>query len=125
MNVNVEIEIIEDLPIKKIEEYADLVVYGVARKTLDYTYADNRFPKKTGNLERSSMAQPVRKEQQYTYCLDVPQQAEYAKYVWVMPQDTTNWTNPDTYAEWYVTTYKNKKDVITSIAVNDAIRSVR
>ena len=29
--VNVEVQIIKDIPVAKIQEYADLVVYGVAR----------------------------------------------------------------------------------------------
>ena len=125
MNVEVEIKMLENLPTEKIDKYVDLVVYGVARNTLDYTMAENRFPYKTGNLQRSSMAQEIRQEQNGTYCLDVPVGAEYAMYVWNMPQETTNWTNPDSYSEWFLTTFQNKKEVITQQAVSTAIRSVK
>lgn len=124
MNVDVEVQILKDLPIDKINKYVDLVIYGIARNTLDYTMAENRFPYKTGNLQRSSMAQGVRQEQNGTYCLDIPENAQYAVFVWDMPQETTNWTNPDTYAKWYLTTFQNKKEVITQQAIDNAKRSI-
>ena len=124
MNVDVKIEIVEELPKDKLNEYVDLVVFGVARNTVDYTLSENRFPRKTGNLQQSSMAQPIRKEANGIYCLDIPSGAEYAKYVWEFPQET-NWTNPETYAQWYLTVYQNKAEIITQNAVNNAIRSVK
>lgn len=125
MNLNVEIEIVEDIPKDKIEQYVDLVVYGVARGTMDYTFSERRFPYKTGNLQQSSMAQQIRHESNGVYCLDVPEGADYAKYVWQFPQDTTKWTNPETYAQWFATTYNNKMEIITQNAINNAIRSVK
>ena len=122
--VNVEVQIIKDIPVAKIQEYADLVVYGVARGTLDYTLRDSRFPFKTGNLQRSSIGTPPRKEGNYIYCLDVPEQAEYAEYVWQFPQNI-NWTNPNTYSQWFVAEYIEKKDTITKQAIDNAIRSVK
>lgn len=124
MDVGVEIEIIEDLPVDKIDRYADLVVYGVARGVLDYTINENRFPYLTGNLQRSAVAEGVRQESDKVYYLGADG-ADYAKDVWDMPQDTTNWTNPDTYAKWYVTVYQNKKEVVTQQAIDNAIRSVK
>lgn len=123
MNIDVEVEIIEDIPVAKIKEYMDLVVFGVARGTIDYTLSDNRFPYLTGNLQRSSMAEGVRKEGQYSYYVGA-EGADYAEYVWEFPQNV-NWTNPDTYAKWYVTEYKEKKELITQNAINNAIRSVK
>ena len=124
MNVEVEVKLIEDLPTDKLNEYVDLVVYGIARGTVDYTLSENRFPRRTGNLQQSSMAQPIRQEANGMYALDIPAGAEYAKYVWEFPQET-NWTNPETYAQWYLTTFKNKAEIITQNAVNNAIRSVK
>lgn len=123
MNVDVEIKFIEELPIDKINEYKDLVVFGVARNVLDYTLAENRFPYLTGELQRSAMAEGVRKESECTYYLGA-EGADYAKIVWEYPQKT-NWTNPDTYAQWYVTMYQNKAEVITQNAIDNAIRSVK
>ena len=124
MNVDVDIEIVKDMPVDKINEYVDLCVFGVARETLDYTLSDNRFPYLTGNLQRSAMAEGVKKEQDKVYYLGA-EGADYAVYVWDMPQETTNWTNPDSYSEWYVTVYNNKKEVITDLAIANALRSVK
>ena len=123
-NVSIEIEIVKDLPIDEIKKYADLVVLGVARQTKDYTASDNRYPYRTGNLQISSMAQEVRKEQDYVYCLDVPGGADYAHYVWNMPQES-NWTNPNTYAQWYDKVYNEKKEIITQQAIDNALRSIK
>ena len=124
MNINVDVEVIEDLPIEKIGRYVDMVVFGVARFTLDYTLAENRFPYLTGELQRSAMAEGVRQEGDKVYYLGA-EGADYAVDVWDMPQGTTNWTNPDTYSRWYATVYDNKREIIMQNAVNNAIRSVR
>lgn len=124
MNVNVEFEVIEDLPVDKINKYVDLVVYGVARTTLDFTNSEHRFPYLTGNLQQSALAEGVRQESDKTYYVGA-EGVDYAVDVWNMPQETTNWTNPDTYSQWYVTMYKNKKEIITQLAVDNAIRSVK
>ena len=124
MNAGIEVILLEDIPVNKINKYVDLTVYGVARNTLDYTLSDNRFPYKTGNLQRSSMAQGIKQESDAVYCLNVPSGADYAEYVWQFPQNI-NWTNPDTYAQWYFNTYVNKTEIITHNAVNNALRSVK
>ena len=124
MDISVDVEVIEDLPIDKIDRYVDLVVYGVARFTLDYTIAEHRFPYLTGNLERSAIAEGVRQESDKVYYL-CAEGADYAVDVWNYPQETTNWTNPDTYSRWYATVYDNKREAINSYAINNALRSVR
>lgn len=124
MNIDVEIEVIEDIPINKINQYKDLVVYGIARNTLDYTLAENRFPYLSGNLQQSAIAEGVRQESECSYYLGA-EGADYAVDVWDMPQGTTNWTNPDTYSQWYATVYNNKREIITQNAINNALRSVR
>lgn len=123
MDISVDVEVLESLPKDEIEKYVDLVVFGIARNTLDYTAGENRFPYLTGNLQRSAMAEGVRQESPGVYYLGADG-ADYAVRVWEMPQETTNWTNPDTYAQWYVTTYKNKQEIITLNAVNNALRSI-
>lgn len=120
----IEVEILEHLPVDKLDKFVDLAVMGVARGTLDYTLSENRFPYRSGNLQTSSMSEGVRQESNGVYCLDVPSGADYAKYVWQFPQEI-NWTNPDTYAQWYVTTYNNKAEIITHNAVGNALRSVK
>ena len=119
---NVEIKVVKGMPFKELDKYVDLVVYGVARGTMDYTLSDNRFPRRSGNLQMSSMAHDPRKEKNGTYCLDVPTEAEYAKYVWKM--ENVAWTNPNTYPQWFDKVYLEKKELITQNAINNALRSV-
>ena len=109
MNVSIDIKIVDNLPINELNKYVDLVVFGVARNTLDYTTAENRFPYLTGNLQRSAIAEGVKQEEQFTYYLGAAG-ADYAEYVWEYPQ-STNWTNPNTYAQWYFKVFQNKKEV--------------
>ena len=120
----IEFVILKDLPVKELEKFEDQTIYTMARSTLDYTLCGNNFPLRTGNLLKSSMAQGVRQEKQNVYCLDVPAGAEYAEYVWEMPQET-NWTNPQTLAQWYASVFENKKELIVHNAVNTALRSVK
>lgn len=124
MDINVDVEVIEDIPVNKINKYVDLVVYGVARNTLDYTIAEHRFPYLSGNLEMSAIAEGVRQEGDKAYYLGA-EGADYAVDVWDMPQESTNWTNPDTYSRWYATVYNNKREIIMQNAIDNAIRSVK
>ena len=39
--------------------------------------------------------------------------------------EDVDWTNPNTYPQWFYRVYMEKKDLITSIAVNAAVRSVK
>lgn len=123
MNISVSVEIPRELPIKELDRYTDLVVYNVARITLDYTNSKQRFPYLTGELNRASMAEGVVSEGNKTYHLGASG-VDYAPDVWEYPQDT-NWTNPNTYAQWYLTEYQNEKEIITSLAVNNAMKLVK
>lgn len=123
MNINVSVEIPKELPIKELDRYMDLVVYNVARITLDYTNSKQRFPYLTGELNRAAMAEGVVNEGNKTYHLGASG-VDYAPDVWEYPQET-NWTNPNTYAQWYLTEYENEKEVITNSAVNNAMKLVR
>lgn len=123
MNISVSVEIPRELPIKELDRYMDLVVYNVARITLDYTNSKQRFPYLTGELNRASMAEGVVSEGNKTYHLGASG-VDYAPYVWEYPQET-NWTNPNTYAQWYLTEYQNEKELITNLAVNNAMKLVK
>lgn len=123
MNISVSVEIPRELPIKELDRYTDLVVYNVARITLDYTNSKQRFPYLTGELNRASMAEGVVSEGNKTYHLGASG-VDYAPDVWEYPQKT-NWTNPNTYAQWYLTEYQNEKEIITNLAVNNAMKLVK
>ena len=124
MNVKVQVEIPKELPIRELNTYIDKVVYNTARITLDFTNSKQHFPYLTGELNRASMAEGVVSEGDKTYYLGA-QGVDYAPAVWEYPQKGTNWTNPNTYAKWYVTEYKNEKELIMQQAVSNAIKMVR
>lgn len=116
--IKVDVEITRDIPVEQISQYIDDVVFNIARTTLDFTNSKRRFPYLTGELQKASMAEGVVKEKHATYHLGA-EGVDYAPYVWKMKQNT-NWTNPNTYAQWYITEFKNDKEVITQQAVSNA-----
>lgn len=121
--ISVSVEIPRELPIKELDRFTDLVVQNVARITLDFTNTKQRFPYLTGELNKASMAEGVVSEGNKTYHLGAAG-VDYAPIVWEYPQKT-NWTNPNTYAHWYVTEYENEKELITNHAVSNALRLVK
>lgn len=123
MNIKVEIDIPRQLPIRELDNYIDNVVFNTARITLDFTNSKQRFPYLSGDLNRASMAEGVVSEGGKTYHLGASG-VDYAPIVWEYPQKT-NWTNPSTYAKWYMTEFENEKEQIMNLAVNNAIRKVR
>lgn len=121
--MNISITIPKELPLKELDKFMDLTVYNIARMTLDFTNSKHKFPYLTGELNRASMAEGVVGEGNKTYHLGAVG-VDYAQYVWEYPQNT-NWTNPNTYAQWYMTEFKNDKEVIVSQSVNNALRKVK
>lgn len=124
MNIKVEIDIPRQLPIRELDNYIDDVVFNTARVTLDFTNSKKRFPYLTGELNKASMAEGVVSDGNKTYHLGASG-VDYAPIVWEYPQKGTNWTNPDTYAKWYMTEFENEKEQIMNQAVDNAIRKVR
>lgn len=118
--IGVKVEIPRKLPVKQLTEFCDDVVFGVARATLDFTNTGSHFPYLTGELNRASMAEGVVKEKYATYHVGA-EGVDYAPYVWGMPQ-MTNWTNPNTYAQWYLKQFKEKKELIMDRAISTAKR---
>lgn len=123
MNISVKVEIPRELPVKELDNYVDQVVFNTARITLDFTNSKQHFPYLTGELNRASMAEGVVSEGNKTYHLGAAG-VDYAPDVWEYPQ-STNWTNPNTYAQWYVTEYKNEKELITQQAVSNAMKGLK
>lgn len=123
MNIKVNVEIPRNLPIRELDRYIDYTVYNMARITLDYTNSRQRFPYLTGELNRASMAEGVVAEGGKTYHLGASG-VDYAPYVWEYPQ-STSWTNPSTYAQWYMTEFKIEKELIVKRAVENAKRGFK
>lgn len=118
--IGVKVEMPKELPVKELAQYCDDVVFNVARATLDFTNTGEHFPYLTGELNRASMAEGVVKESYATYHVGA-EGVDYAPAVWGYPQNT-NWTNKNTYAQWYVTQFKEKKELIIDKAVSMAKR---
>lgn len=122
--ISVKVEIPKELPVKQLNQYIDDVVFFTARATLDLTNSKQRFPYLTGELNRAAMAEGVRKLGNKTYGLGADG-VDYAPAVWKYPQKGTNWTNPNTYAQWYETEYHNDKEIITQRAISQAKGKLR
>lgn len=116
--ISVKVEMPKELPVKELAQYCDDVVFNVARATLDFTNSKGHFPYLTGELNRASMAEGVVKESYATYHVGASG-VSYAPAVWKYPQNT-NWTNPNTYAQWFITEFKNDKELIMNQAVSRA-----
>lgn len=119
----VEIKIIKPLDTKAINEYMDKCVFGIARATLDFTNTGHHFPYLTGELNRSSMAEGVVKDGFGNYHLGA-RGVDYAPKVWGYSQ-STNWTNPNTYAQWFMTEFNKDKNVIVESAIKQAKGTLR
>lgn len=115
----VEVQVIKPLDEKAINEYMDKCVFAIARATLDFTNTGRHFPYLTGELNRGSMSEGVVKEGFGTYHLGA-RGVDYAPKVWNYSQ-STNWTNPNTYAQWYMTEFQHDKNLI----VESALRQVK
>ena len=121
--MKISVSIPKKLPVEKIDKFIDKTVYAIARNTLDYTNSKKHFPYLTGELNRASMAEGVRSNKSKTYYIGA-NGVDYAPAVWKYPQ-STNWTNPETYAQWYVKEFKYEKDKIVKNAIAAALRSVK
>lgn len=114
--MNVSVEITQPLPIKQMDSFMDRTVYHTARITLDRT--NPYIPRLTGNMSSDILGHGVSGSNK-VYGLGYVS-ANYAPYVWKMPQNT-NWTNPLSYSKWFYTEFRNSKESIVSQAVRMAL----
>lgn len=97
----------------KIQNAPDKIIYSVASNTLHRSYPTIPMSneKYKGQLRRSSMAYGVRGS---NAIYKIGSNTSYAKYVWVMNNETTNWTTPGTGSQWYINYLKKHgKQLIT------------
>jgi hypothetical protein len=103
----------------KIQNAPDKIIYSVASNTLHRSYPTIPMSneKYKGQLRRSSMAYGVRGSNAN---YKIGSQTNYAKYVWVMNNETTNWTTPGTGSKWYINYLKKhgKQLIAESIKEN-------
>ena len=83
-----------------LNEYPDSIIYQVASMTLDMSYTSIPMSKKKdkGKLRQTSKAAGVRGSNKDYY---IGSYTDYAKYVWKMSNNDTNWSTPGTNSEWY------------------------
>ena len=103
--------------LNKVKKTPDSVIKQVARLTLDLSH--NIIPLShnvnSGNLRRSSSAYGVQGGNgDYT----IGSTTSYAKRVWNMNPNTTNWTTSGTTSKWFLNTFKTKGKSIVANAVN-------
>lgn len=103
----------------KIQNAPDKIVYSVASNTLHRSYPTIPMSndKNKGHLRESSMDYGV-KGSNATY--KIGSDTSYAKYVWVMNNETTHWTTTGTGSQWYINYLKKhgKQLIAESIKEN-------
>jgi len=99
----------------------DDILYEIAKQTLDFAVSQEVVPiGETHDLIRSSADYGVhRAKGNMTIASTTP----YAKYVWNMPQATTNWTNKGkAHNKWYAYTLKKYGQVFINNAITKSWR---
>lgn len=122
MSYSVQVEILKDIPTEQIKRWEDKVVYSLARATLDFTNSAHYFPYRTGALNQGSMAMGVQGSNG-TYGIGA-QGVSYAPRVWEMGSNT-NWTNPSTLPQWYVSAFDKHKTELVQLALKNAESELR
>jgi hypothetical protein len=118
--INAETTIIKKLPIDKLNEFTDRVVYNTADITLQRT--EPHIPVRSKHMYDDIFARGVQGHNK-VYTLGV-NETPYAKYVWKMPQ-STDWTNKRSYAKWFITEFRNEQEKIMNMAVNRAMKVIK
>lgn len=117
MAYSINVKVIKELPVEKINRYTDRVVYSIARNTLDLTVSNKAFPYLTGDLQRDSMANGVINTGHLSYSLGA-RNIKYAPKVWTYTN--VKWTNPNTQPQWFVSVYKKYEHNIVERAIHTA-----
>ena len=120
MNIKVQISVPQKLPIRKLDSFIDKTVHNIAKITLDRTQP--HVPYKSGTMFRDIMSHGVRGGNK-TYILGFAN-VKYTPYVWRMPQKT-NWTNLQSYSQWFITEFRKEKESITRQAVGQSMKVLR
>ena len=105
---------------KVLDRFPSKFLYSMASQTLDlgYTTIPLSDQKNRGRLRSSSRAYGVKQHTDTDF--SIGSQTDYAAYVWVMNNETTNWTTQGTGSEWYARTLKEKQDLMVANAIEEA-----
>jgi hypothetical protein len=103
-----------------LEKFPSKFLYSLASQTLDlgYTTIPLSDQKNRGRLRSSSRAYGVKQHSDNDF--SIGSQTDYASYVWIMNNETTNWTTSGTGSEWYKRILKEKKDLMVANAIEEA-----
>ena len=117
--MNVEVQIIKELPVKQIEQFEDKTTYNCAVFTREHTKNANAYPYLSGELSRQEIAAPiVGSNKDYGLAPGV----DYATKVW--GYTNPKWTNPDTQPQWYYSVFNKDGYTIIDQAVNTALKEI-
>lgn len=117
--MEVEVQILQDIPKDQIEKFEDRVVYNIAVNTREFTKSSNSYPYLSGDLQRSEISAPITgSDKQYGLSGGV----SYANRVYKM--ENVNWTNKETQPHWYITNFKIQGNTIITNAVHSALKEV-
>lgn len=103
--------------LKRLNSTPDKTMYFIARKTLDLTIP--HVPWRTGRMARSTSGfrgSGVTKLDNNKYAIG--SDTSYARKVYLYNDATTHWTTIGTYSHWFSRTWKEKKDIVSALAVN-------
>lgn len=118
--MKVSVEIIKGIPTQQIEQFEDRVIYNVAVLTREETKGSNAFPVRTGELMRQEIAQQIIGDnKEYGLGSGVDYAHRVYKY------ENVNWTNKSTLPHWYSNIYNKNGAIITSNAVNRALKEIK
>jgi hypothetical protein len=97
----------------KIQNAPDKIIYNVASEVWNQEADESKsnIPMDTGQMRKASHSFGVRGGNG-VYKIGSP--TSYAKYVWVMNNETTHWTTKETESKWYINFIKKHgKRIIT------------
>lgn len=117
--MEVELEIVKDIPVKQINEFEEKTIYNCAVFTREFTKNRNAYPYLSGELARQEIASSIigsNKEYGLTSGTD------YATKVWKM--NNVKWTNPSTQPQWYKSVFNRNVGEIVHQAVNTALKEI-
>lgn len=117
--MEIEVEILKDLPTKQIDSFMDRTVYNMVSITREYTKSQDAYPYLTGELSKQEIALPIEgSNKEYGLGGGV----SYAQRVWTYTN--VKWTNSKTQPQWYFSVFKNNKETITNEAINRALKEI-
>lgn len=118
--MKLEVEIIKEIPEKKVKMYEDRVVYNTALLTREYTKGMGAYPYLTGDLQKAEAGSPITgRNAVYNLLAGV----DYAKEVW--NYKNPNWTNTKTVPQWYYNVYRKYQKKILHTAQQKAIKEIK